>query len=127
MLCLYLEDVEKMEYAAENADPLLDDGAAHTDQSADNAVAVVMFNPATPQNVWRLTDELLMYPEVYYMNEENLDKITDSRVTSADKVILYAADDDLQQEAFDNLLSSTGLKTMTYRFGEDMWKTYEVR
>ena len=111
ILFLYPEDVEKMEYAKENTD----------------SVAVVMFNPATPHNVWRLTDELLMYDKVYYMDEENLDRITDGEVADADKIILYAADDDLKEKAFDNLLSSTGLATMTEKFSEDMWTTYEIR
>ncbi len=114
VLFLYPEDPEKITYARENnADP--------------ECVAVVMFNPATPQNVWRLTDELLEYDEVFYMDEENLAAISDERVTSADRIILYAADDDLQREAFDNLLASTGLSTMTWQFSEDMWCTYEVK
>ena len=85
-----------------------------------------MFNPATPQNVWRLTDELLMYPQVYYMDEENISPIVDAKIASADRIILYAADDDLQDKAFDNLMSSTGLSVMNRVFEEDMWTTYEV-
>ncbi len=112
VLFLYPEDAEKKAYAAGNA----------------GNVAVVMFNPATPQNVWRLTDELLEYPKVYYMDEENTEPITDSTVTSASRIILYAADDDFQNEAFDNLLGScTNLSTMTRVFSEDMWSTYEVK
>jgi hypothetical protein len=112
VLFLYPEDAEKKAYAAGNA----------------GNVAVVMFNPATPQNVWRLTDELLEYPKVYYMDEENTEPITDSTVTSASRIILYAADDDFQNEAFDNLLGScTNLSTMTRVFSEDMWTTYEVK
>ncbi len=111
ILFLYPEDREKIEYASENKD----------------TVAVVMFNPATPQNVWRLTDELLMYPEVYYMDEENLAPVADSRITSADRIILYIADDDLQTEALENLKASTGLTDMTWQAFEDMWATYELR
>ncbi len=112
VLFLYPEDAEKVAYARENSEE----------------VAVVMFNPATPQNVWRLTDELLEYPKVFYMDEENLEPITDPAVTSASGIILYAADDDLQNEAFDNLLGScTKLSTMTQLFTEDMWCSYEVK
>ncbi|MBO6197371.1 MAG: hypothetical protein J6O03_07800 [Butyrivibrio sp.] len=111
VLFLYPEDTEKIEYAAGNADE----------------VAVVMFNPKTPQNVWRLTDELLEYPKVFYMDEENLDKITDPAVTGADKIILYAADDELQEDAFENLFDSCKkLSAMSSVFTEDMWTTYEV-
>ena len=112
VLFLYPEDVEKMAYASDNKD----------------SVAVVMFNPATAHNVWRLTDELLCYDKVFYMDEENTEKLTDSEVTKADKIILYAADDDLQKEAFDNLTESCAVSgDFKQLFTEDMWTTYEVR
>ncbi len=112
VLFLYPEDKEKIAYAADNSDE----------------VAVVMFNPATPQNVWRLTDELLEYKKVYYMDEENLEPITDPEVTGADRIILYAADDDFQEEAFSNLLGSCSKPgTMAQLFKEDMWTSYEVK
>ena len=61
------------------------------------------------------------------MDEENLDKITDPAVTGADKIILYAADDELQEDAFENLFDSCKkLSTMSSVFTEDMWTTYEV-
>ncbi|MCR5670068.1 MAG: hypothetical protein K6G10_03610 [Butyrivibrio sp.] len=111
VLFLYKEDREKMAYAQEN----------------NGSVAVVMFNPATPQNVWRLTDELLMYQKVFYMDEENLEALTDPEVTGAEKIILYAADDDLQTKAFENLTTScTKVSQMTKVSVEDMWTTYEV-
>ena len=110
VLFLYPEDQDKMAYAAANEDQ----------------VAVVMYNPATPVNVWRLTDELLEYPEVFYMDEENLEVLTDERVTSADRIILYAADDDLQNAAFENLQDSADLHSIRWVASEDMWNTYEV-
>ncbi len=112
VLFLYPEDTEKIAYAAENS----------------GQVAVVMFNPATPQNVWRLTDELLEYPKVFYMDEENVEPISDKEVTEADRIILYVADDELQNEAFENLFSSCKkLTVMENVFVEDMWSTYEVK
>ena len=112
VLFIYPEDTQKIEYASENS----------------SEVAVVMFNPATPQNVWRLTDELLAYPKVFYMDEENLDKITDPAVCDADKIILYAADNDLQEKAFENLFDSCHkLSSMDRVFTEDMWSTFEVK
>ena len=110
VLFLYPEDRDKIAYAAANA----------------QETAVVMFNPATPQNVWRLTDELLQYPEVFYMDEENLGEITDGRVTSSDKIILYIADDDYQKEAVENLKKAAGLQNIKWISGEDMWNTYEL-
>ena len=112
VLFLYPEDVEKMNYASENHD----------------GIAVVMFNPATAHNVWRLTDELLCYDKVFYMDEENTEVLKDKEVTEADKIILYAADDDLQKEAFDNLTVSCKIKgDYSELFEEDMWTVYEVK
>ena len=86
-----------------------------------------MFNPATAHNVWRLTDELLCYDKVFYMDEENTSVLQEKSVTDADKIILYAADDDLQKEAFDNLTASCKVSG-DYKelFKEDMWTVYEV-
>ncbi len=106
----YREDIEKVNYATQNSDQ----------------VAVVMFNPATPHNVWRLTDELLEYKEVFYMDEENLQIITDEKVTGAEKIILYIADDEQQETAIQNLMLSADMKEMTHKFTEDMWNSYEL-
>ena len=106
----YREDIEKVNYATQNSDQ----------------VAVVMFNPATPHNVWRLTDELLEYKEVFYMDEENLQIITDEKVIGAEKIILYIADDEQQETAIQNLMLSADMKEMTHKFTEDMWNSYEL-
>ena len=111
VLFLYPEDVEKVHYAKENC----------------SEVAVVMFNPATPHNVWRLTDELIEYDEVFYMDEENLEDIIDEKVITAKKIILYVADDDYQYEAIQNLMDSNQTITNSKLLSmEDMWKTYEL-
>ncbi len=111
VLFLYPEDEEKIAYARDNS----------------GEIAVVMFNPTTPHNVWRLTDELLEYPKVFYMDESVLDRITDPQVTGASKIILYAADEEDQKLAFDNLIESCNeLSEMTWISAEDMWTTYEI-
>ena len=111
VLFLYKEDVAKIDYAQQNK----------------GSTAVVMFNPATPHNVWRLTDELLQYDRVYYMNEENLEKVTDSDVVNADKIILYVADDDYKNDAICNLVESCkNLDVIKEVDSEDMWTTCEV-
>ena len=111
VLFLYPEDQGKIEYARENS----------------GEVAVVMFNPKTPHNVWRLTNEILEYPKVYYMDETNLSEITDPEVVNAKKIILYVADEDHQQEAIDGLLKSCkNLSDITWISLEDMWTTFEI-
>ncbi|WP_029231884.1 hypothetical protein [Butyrivibrio sp. VCB2006] len=111
VLFMYPEDKDKIAYAAENHDQ----------------VAVVMYNPATPHNVWRLTDELLEYDKVFYMDEENTEPITEDNLINAGKIILYVADDESQDEALDNLKKSTGKEQMELQSFEDMWVTYELK
>jgi hypothetical protein len=111
VLFLYPEDAEKTEYARENS----------------GEVAVVMFNPQTPHNVWRLTDEILEYDKVYYMDESNLQTITDPEIVNASKVILYVADEDHQKEAIEGLVDSCkDLSEITWISSEDMWTTFEI-
>ncbi len=111
VLFLYKEDVNKIDYARANSDE----------------VAVVMFNPATPHNVWRLTDELLQYDRVFYMDEENLDPLTEQGVVNAGKIVLYVADDDFKNDAICNLVNSCkNLDSIKEVDSEDMWTTCEI-
>ena len=111
VLFLYKEDVDKINYAQANS----------------GEVAVVMFNPATPHNVWRLTDELLQYDRVFYMNEENLDPLTEQGVVNSDKIVLYVADDDYKNDAIGNLVNSCkNLDSIKEVDSEDMWTTCEI-
>ncbi|SFC17226.1 hypothetical protein [Butyrivibrio sp. YAB3001] len=117
VLFLYPEDRDKIQFASENEDQ----------------VVIVMFNPATPHNVWRLTDELICYSKVYYMDEENLEPIREKSFANIDKAILYVADDDLKEAAIDNLLSALGEGNnssdsylMKQLSEEDMWTTFLI-
>lgn len=111
VLFLYPEDAGKIEYARENS----------------KEVAVVMFNPLTPHNVWRLTDEILEYDKVYYMDESNLQRVTDPEIVNADKVILYVADEDHQKDAIEEFLKGCkNLSDITWICSEDMWTTFEM-
>ncbi|MBP3279202.1 MAG: hypothetical protein J6M44_09635, partial [Butyrivibrio sp.] len=111
VLFLYPEDAGKIEYARENS----------------KEVAAVMFNPATPHNVWRLTDEILEYDKVFYMDESNLQRITDPEIVNADKVILYVADEDHQKEAIEEFVNSCkNLSDITWISSEDMWTTFQI-
>ena len=111
VLFIYPEDREKIAFASERHDK----------------VAVVMFNPATPHNVWRLTDELLEYDKVYYMDEENNDPLDDVEIMNAGEIILYAADDDNQENAISNLMQYASLNEREKIYTEEMWNTYILR
>lgn len=111
VLFLYPEDKEKVEYAktaSENGDAL-----------------VICFNDATPDNVWRLTNELLEYPKGFYVSEENTDTITDKDFCDATSLSVYIADCDNKEEVIENILGSNPHVTDYEEvFKEDMWSMY---
>ncbi len=84
VLFLYPEDAQRISNAkAANA--------------GDTAV-IVLYNESTPDNVWRLTNEILCYDQVFYMAEDNREELTDSKITNATNLLIYAADNDLPAE-----------------------------
>lgn len=113
VLFLYKEDADRIAYAKE--------------MEENGAVTLVMFNEATPDNIWRLTDELLEYPELFYVDESNTDIIEDDKVRNADTLLVYAADHDNQDALLDKLLESNGkLSTCEQVSKKDMWTLYRL-
>jgi hypothetical protein len=112
VLFLYPEAQERLEFAAEKA--------------ADGDVAVIMYNEATPDNVWRLTDQILQYDKAYYVSEGNTDAISDIEVTSAESLVVYAASSDNQQEMLDMLQEvNPNIDSCTLMYTVDeIWTVY---
>lgn len=54
--------------------------------------AAVFYNEASPNNIWRLSDELMEYPEVYLASLGNQEPVRDSVLTGCDSLLLYVAD-----------------------------------
>ena len=110
VLFLYPEDAQRIVYAKENSD-------IHV---------IIMYHDQTPDNVWRLTDELLEYPQMYFMSEANKAPVTDQTIVSARKLLVYAADYDTQKESLQGILDSnpnlTGYDVISKK---DMWTLYE--
>ena len=111
ILFLYEEEGEKVEYARDNHD----------------VPALVLYNSATPDKVWWITNELLEYPKIYFISEENDTAIDDEAILSSDKLIVYAADDDNQQKMLQMIVDSSdkldGYKEVGH---EENWTTYEI-
>lgn len=111
ILFLYEEEGEKVEYARDNRD----------------VPALVLYNSATPDKVWWITNELLEYPKIYFISEENDTAIDDEAILSSDKLIVYAADDDNQQKMLQMIVDSSdkldGYKEVGH---EENWTTYEI-
>ena len=110
VLFLYPEDESRIAYAKQNSD----------------IPVIIMYHDQTPDNVWRLTDELLEYPQMYFMSQADQDQITDQTITTARKLLVYAADYDTQKESLQTVLDSnpnlTGYSIVSKK---DMWTLYE--
>jgi len=111
VLFLYPEEEQKISY-----------DRAHADETV-----IVMYNPATPMNVWRLTDELLVYPREYFMNASNTDPVSDKEIRNSKKILIYAADCDTIDKEIENVLECnkylSSFKTVRR---SDMWTLYEL-
>ena len=110
ILFLYQEEKEMIDYARDNS---------------KEAVAI-LYNSASPDKVWWITSELLEYSRIYFINEENDEKISDETICNADKLIVYAADDDNQKEMLDMILDVND-KLDTYKEvgRKKNWTTFE--
>lgn len=85
---LYEEERPIMEYVKKNAD----------------VPVVVFYNEASPDNVWRLSDELMEFPEIYLASQGNPDLIADEKICGSDRLLVYVADREEKERCLDNLL-----------------------
>lgn len=107
---LYEEEAENVEYAKENAD----------------TPVVILYNEATPYHVWWRSQELMEYDRVYFVSEGNKEEITDEIICGSDKVIVYAADYDTQEESLELILQSNpGLREYRLVSRKSLWSVYE--
>ena len=109
---LYEEEQTTMAFVRENKD----------------VPVVVFYNSASESNVWRLSDELMEYPEIYLASEDNMDELTDETLNTSDRVLAYVADHESGTACLDRLLESNA-KLTEYRLiaEKGLWKLYELR
>lgn len=109
---LYEEEQAAMAFVRENKD----------------VPVVVFYNSASESNVWRLSDELMEYPEIYLASEDNMDELTDETLNTSDRVLAYVADHESSTACLDRLLKSNP-KLTEYRLiaEKGLWKLYELR
>ena len=109
---LYEEEQTAMAFVRENKD----------------VPVVVFYNSASESNVWRLSDELMEYPEIYLASEDNMDELTDETLNTSDRVLAYVADHESGTACLDRLLESNA-KLTEYRLiaEKGLWKLYELR
>ena len=77
---------------------------------------IVFYNESSPDNVWRLSDELMEFPEIYLASQENREKITDEKLTKSDRLLVYVADHEDKEECLYNLhrRCNSNLQLRTY-------------
>ena len=100
-----------MEYVKENGD----------------VPVVVFYNEASPDNVWRLSDELMVFPEIYLASQGNQERITDGKITESGKLLVYVADHEDKEACLENLLqSSDRLSEYHVAARKNLWTLYEM-
>lgn len=108
---LYEEEKTVMEYVKANED----------------AAVVVFYNEASPDNVWRLSDELMVFSEIYLACEGNMESIMDEKITGSDKLLVYAADHESREACLDLLLKSNeNLSEYQMIAQKPIWTLYEL-
>lgn len=112
VIFLYEEDAQHVVYARENA----------------NTPVMILYNDATPYHVWWCSQELMQYEKVYFASQANKEVITDEIICNSDKVIVYAADYDTQDESLQMILDSNpklaGYELITQK---SLWSVYEFK
>jgi len=90
VIFLYEEDEAHVEYARQN----------------EKEPVIVLYNDATPYHVWWCSQELMQYEKIYFASEGNPEKITDDVICGSDRLIVYAADSEMQKDCLAMILES---------------------
>lgn len=110
VIFLYEEDAANVAYAKEHAD----------------TPAVILYNDVTPYHVWWCSQELMQYEKIYFVSEANKETITDEIICSSDKVIVYAADYETQEESLQMILDcNKKLDSYELIAKKSLWSVYE--
>lgn len=111
VIFLYEEDRAVMEYARENG----------------HVPVVVFYNDATPYHVWWRSQELMQYDRIYFASQGNREPIVDETICSSDRVIVYAADYETQEENLQMIQESNpGLESRKLIAKKGLWSIYEL-
>lgn len=110
VIFLYEEDAANVAYAKEHAD----------------TPVVILYNDVTPYHVWWCSQELMQYEKIYFVSEANKETITDEIICSSDKVIVYAADYETQEESLQMILDcNKKLDSYELIAKKSLWSVYE--
>lgn len=108
---LYEEDATIMELVKENKD----------------VPVVVCYHDSSPDNVWRLSGELIEYSQIYLASLGNEAPIEDKVITESNRLLVFAADYDNQREQLTQLFSDNSYLTDGRVIAEKgLWTLYEL-
>lgn len=75
---LYHEDKQQVEFARE--------------QAAEGTPVIYLYQAGAEWCIWDVTNELLEYPEIYFVSADNADAIKDEKIRQAKSLVVYVAD-----------------------------------
>lgn len=108
---LYEEDAVMMELVKENK----------------NVPVIVCYNDSSPDNIWRLSDELIEYSQIYLASLGNVSPIEEKTITDNHRLLVFAADYDNQKGQLTQLLSGNShLTDGRAAAGKGLWTLYEL-
>lgn len=106
---LYEEEKEVMEFVK-----------SHQDDTV-----VILYNEVSPDNIWRLSDELMQYEKTYLISQADTTPITDKEITASPALLVYAADHENKEEALNNLfISNKNLTSYQTIAQKGLWTLY---
>lgn len=89
---------------------------------------VVFYNDASPDNVWRLSDELMEYQRVYLASQGNAEPLTDETIIGSERLLVYVADYEDREACLRNLLLvNSHLTSYEVVAEKGLWTLYEVK
>ena len=108
---LYEEEQEMMAHVKENS----------------TVPVVVFYNDASPDNVWRISDQLMEVPKVYLASQGNAEPLTDSTIKDSERLLVYVADYEDKQACLLGLIESNKNVEEYREIGQKgLWTLYEV-
>ena len=108
---LYTEEKEIMEFVKEhNKEPV-----------------VVFYHEASPDNIWRLSDELMEYPKVYLASQGNEEPIKDEDILGSESLLVYVADHEDKEACLGRIVAGNDhLSSWQEVAKKGLWTLYEV-
>lgn len=94
-------------------------------ESHEDAVVAVFYNEASPDHIWWLADELMVYNKVYLASLGNSAPILDKNIMESEKILVYVADYENIDECIGKLLEGGQWNEGQMIAKKGLWTLYE--